>query len=153
MFEGLDELYQELIRDHYRRPRNHGRIEGADRSVELLNPLCGDEVTVDLKLEGERVADVRFFGRGCTISQSSASLMTELIKGKSVAEAADLVGTFRAFMRNEADADQVGEKLGDLVAFQGVPRKYATRVRCAMLAWNALDLAMRGKTGRATTNE
>jgi nitrogen fixation NifU-like protein len=151
VYDDLEDLYQQLIRDHYRRPHNRGTIEGADRSVSLLNPLCGDEIAVDLKLAGERVEDVRFHGQGCTISQASASMMTDLLKGKSLAEAAELIQTFKAMMRNEGDPEALAKKLGDLLAFQGVPKKYHQRIKCATLAWNAAQLALEGKTGTATT--
>ncbi len=151
MYDDLQDLYQQLILDHYTRPRNRGPLAGADRSVSLLNPLCGDEITVDVKLDGDRIADVRHSGHGCSISQSSASMMTALLKGKSAAEAADLVKLYKGMMRGEGETEALGERLGDLLAFQNVPKRFAQRVKCATLAWNALQLALEGKSGKGTT--
>lgn len=153
MYDDLQDLYQQLILDHYRKPRNRGALAGADRTVELKNPLCGDEIGVDLKLDGDRIADVRFHGHGCSISQSSASMMTELLKGKTAAQAQELVALFKRMMRNEAGTpDELGERLGDVVALHGVPRKFAQRIKCATLAWNALQMALEGKTGHVDTD-
>ncbi len=131
----LDDLYREVILDHYTRPRNKGTIDGADIKVEGANPLCGDELSIYVKLSGGTISDVRFVGRGCSISQASASMMTEQIKGKTLAEARNLVGQFKAMMHGETVSE---EDLGDLVALQGV-RKFPVRIKCATLAWVALD--------------
>ena len=144
----LEDLYQQLILDHYRRPRNRGPIDGADRSVELYNPLCGDEIAVDLKLEGERVAACRFHGQGCSISQSSASMMTERVIGKTIREALELVRRFKSMMRGEGDFAAAASDLGDLVALRGVVQ-FPVRIKCATLAWNALEAALGGKSGKA----
>jgi nitrogen fixation NifU-like protein len=136
-------LYQELILDHYRRPRNKGELEGATRSAVMKNPLCGDEVALHVKLEGDRLSDVRFSGRGCSISQASASMMTQLVKGKDAAEIAELRETFRDLVMGAASVDDSAAtgKLGSLRALGGVSR-FPARVKCALLAWNALETAM-----------
>lgn len=149
MSGGFDDLYQALILDHYRKPRNRGKIEGATRSVELFNPLCGDEIAVDLKLDGDKLSDVKFHGQGCSISQASASMMTELLKGKSSSAAADLVKLFKSMLRGETTVDAAGEKIGDLVALGGVTQ-FPARIKCATLAWNAMQMALEGKTGKET---
>jgi nitrogen fixation NifU-like protein len=133
----LEELFQELILDHYRRPRNKGTLEPRTRRVGLSNPSCGDELELDLCLEGDRIAEVRFSGRGCSISQASASMMTELIKGKSVREARALAARFNEMMHGSAEAarDRV---LGEARALAGVA-KFPVRVKCALLGWNALE--------------
>lgn len=131
----LDDLYREVILDHYTRPRNKGSLDGADITVDGANPLCGDELSIYVKLAGGRISDVRFVGRGCSISQASASMMTEQIKGKTLPQARALVGQFKAMMHGEAVPE---EDLGDLIALQGV-RKFPVRVKCATLAWVALD--------------
>jgi nitrogen fixation NifU-like protein len=141
-------LYQELILDHYRRPRNKGELEGATTSVTMKNPLCGDEVALHVLLEGDKVSDLKFSGRGCSISQASASMMTQLVKGKSAAEIEQLRGTFRDMVMGATDAnDQSVEKsLGSLRALSGVSR-FPARVKCALLAWNALQTALAGNSG------
>jgi len=141
-------LYQELILDHYRRPRNKGELEGATRSAVMKNPLCGDEVALHVKVEGDKLSDVRFSGRGCSISQASASMMTQLVKGKSASEIAELGGTFRDLVMGAApagDSEATG-KLGSLRALGGVSR-FPARVKCALLAWNALETAMSKPAG------
>lgn len=134
---GLAELYQELILDHYRRPRNKGSLETFTRRVALTNPACGDELELDLALDGETISDVRFSGQGCSISQASASMMTQLIKGKTVAEARALAGRFNEMMHGSAEA--AGDRaLGEARALAGVA-KFPVRVKCALLGWNALE--------------
>ncbi|MDP9727576.1 Fe-S cluster assembly sulfur transfer protein SufU [Alicyclobacillus tolerans] len=133
----LDELYRQVIMDHYQHPRNQGKLEEAAVSVELRNPSCGDEIRLQLLLQDGKVEDVRFEGSGCSISMASASMMTEAIKGQSVDKALELAHQFRAMMRGEeVDA----EALGDLEALQGVS-KFPARIKCATLAWQALDNA------------
>jgi nitrogen fixation protein NifU and related proteins len=141
-------LYQELILDHYRRPRNKGELEGATTSVTMKNPLCGDEVALHVLLEGDKVSDLKFSGRGCSISQASASMMTQLVKGKSAEEIKELRETFRDMVMGVTDAnDQSVEKnLGSLRALSGVSR-FPARVKCALLAWNALETALAGNSG------
>lgn len=131
----LDDLYREVILDHYSHPRNKGELPDPDIKVEGANPLCGDELSIFVKLDGGRVADVRFTGRGCSISQASASMMTEQIKGKTIKEARALAARFKGMMQGQAiDEDEMGE----LAALQGV-RKFPVRVKCATLSWVALE--------------
>jgi len=134
----LDDLYREVILDHYSHPRNKGELPDPDIKVEGANPLCGDELSIFVKLDGGRVAEVRFVGRGCSISQASASMMTEQIKGKTLDEARALAGRFKAMMRGEAVSE---DELGELMALQGV-RKFPVRVKCATLSWVALEQGM-----------
>ena len=133
-------LYQEMILDHYRRPRNKGTLERADASVEVKNPLCGDEIGLQVAFDGESVSDLRFSGRGCSISQASASMMTQLVKGKSTEEIGAIRKQFRDLMLgNPPAADDA--QLGSLRALSGVAR-FPARVKCALLAWNALESAL-----------
>ncbi len=143
----LEDLYREVILDHYRSPRNRGQLEDAGIVVELNNPLCGDEITLYLALEGDVVKDVRFDGRGCSISQSSASMMTEAVMGKSAAEAVDLINRFKGMMRSEITADEAD--LGDLEALQGVA-KFPVRIKCAVLSWEALRQGLEQGEGRVS---
>lgn len=131
----LDDLYREVILDHYSRPRNKGTLDDADIKVEGANPLCGDELAIYVKLTGEKISDVRFVGRGCSISQASASMMTGEIKGKTLEEARGLVGRFKAMMHGEPASE---DELGDLMALQGV-RKFPVRIKCATLSWVAFE--------------
>lgn len=151
----LDDLYRELILDHYSHPRNRGELPDADIKVEGANPLCGDELTIFVKLDGGRVSAVRFHGRGCSISQASASMMTEQIKGKTLDEARALAARFKAMMLGEAASE---DELGELMALQGV-RKFPVRVKCATLSWIALEQGMdefeagRGQVAAKATSE
>ena len=131
----LSALYQEIILDHYRRPRNKGTIEAPDEHVQMRrNPLCADELALDVSFDGDRFTDVRFTGSGCSISQASASMMTQAVKGKSLEEAATLFQQFHKLIHGEP----VDEKsLGELRALAGVS-KFPVRMRCALLAWGAL---------------
>ncbi|MGI6611550.1 MAG: Fe-S cluster assembly sulfur transfer protein SufU [Limnochordia bacterium] len=131
----LDDLYREVIMEHYRSPRNHTELDDPSFSLTLTNPLCGDEITLYLRIADGRVVDVTFLGRGCSISQASASLMTEAIKGKTITEAVEIMHHFRGMMRGEHHEDD--EILGDLVALSGVV-KFPIRVKCAILPWEAL---------------
>jgi nitrogen fixation NifU-like protein len=133
----LEELFQELILDHYRRPRNKGSLDPHTRRVGLTNPSCGDELELDLRLDGDVIADVRFSGRGCSISQASASMMTQLIKGKTVQEARSLAGRFNEMMHGSAEAAH-DKTLGEARSLVGVAR-FPVRVKCALLGWNALE--------------
>ena len=139
----ISALYQELILDHYRRPRNKGEIENPDETIVMKNPLCGDEITIQLRYEGDKVEDVGFVGRGCSISQASASMMTQLVKGKSSEEIEALRSRFRDMVMGNADA-QEDKSLGSLRALSGVS-KFPARVKCALLAWNALEEAQRNR--------
>jgi len=139
--DGLAELYQELILDHYRRPRNQGALEAHSRRVALANPVCGDELELDLLLDGDTITDVRFSGHGCSISQASASMMTQLVKGRTVAEARRLAVRFSEMMRGSEEAAR-DRALGEARALAGVAR-FPVRVKCALLAWNALEESTR----------
>ncbi len=131
----LDELYRELILDHYKRPRNHSIPANAQVRAEGYNPVCGDEVDMGIIFDGDTVADLGLAGRGCSISQASGSMMSELVKGKSVAEIRRLTDEFKTMLTNPEQG--VPEDLGDLEALQGVG-KFAVRVKCATLAWHTL---------------
>jgi nitrogen fixation NifU-like protein len=162
---GLEDLYREIILDHYRSPRNRGQLDTPPAvKAQGHNPLCGDEIEVYLLLDGDRVADVRISGQGCSISQSSASMMSQAVKGKTIGEVKALVRAFKSMMSihehdlggDDADAEQDGAdggsgaevKLGDLEALRGVV-KFPVRIKCATLAWNTL---VQGLTeGSATT--
>jgi len=133
-------LYQEMILDHYRRPRNKGEMPDADASVLMKNPLCGDEIAVHLRYDGDEIADLGFSGRGCSISQASASMMTQLLKGKSVEEAEGIRARFRDMVMGNKEAAE-DASLGSLRALGGVAR-FPARVKCALLAWNALETAL-----------
>jgi nitrogen fixation NifU-like protein len=135
----LGALYQEMILDHYRRPRNKGTLENPDASVEMKNPLCGDEIELQVAFDHDCVCDLRFSGRGCSISQASASMMTQLVKGKSTEEIDAIRKQFRELMLGQAPADD--GRLGSLRALSGVA-KFPARVKCALLAWNALETAL-----------
>ena len=139
----ISALYQEMILDHYRRPRNKGELEGATKSVIMKNPLCGDEVALSVLMDGDKISDLKFSGRGCSISQASASMMTQLVKGKSAEEIDQLGDTFRDMVMgtiDPADKDKIAP-LGSLRSLSGVSR-FPARVKCALLAWNALESAM-----------
>ena len=133
----LDSLYKELILDHYKKPRNRGVLNPASVQQEGLNPSCGDELELYLSIEGERITGVAFSGEGCAISQSSASMMTEAIKGKSCDEVLALAESFRKMIRGEEPTDE----LGDLKMLQGISKLHA-RVKCATLAWVTLEQAI-----------
>jgi len=136
----LDDLYQEVILDHGRRPRNFRIIQGADRVAEGLNPLCGDHFKLYLKLEGDRIQDIAFEGSGCAISKASASLMTSALKGKTVAEAERMFERFHSLV-TEGPAHVELSELGKLAALSGVC-EFPARVKCASLVWHALDSAL-----------
>ena len=139
----LEELYREVILDHYRNPRNKGHLEHPQASAQGVNPLCGDEITIEVSFDGDRVSEVAVDSQGCSISQSSASMMTEAIKGKSRKEINQLVGRFRQMMSLDEgddpglDPERPGAVLGDIEALQGV-RQYPVRIKCASLGWNTL---------------
>ena len=159
---GLEDLYREIILDHYRSPRNRGELASPPATrTEGFNPLCGDEIVVFLDVADGRVADVKIGGQGCSISQSSASMMSAAVKGKSVEEARALIRAFKALMSIherslDADGAETGEaeavapdpsvKLGDLEALQGVV-KFPVRIKCATLSWNTLAQGLDEATG------
>jgi nitrogen fixation NifU-like protein len=146
----LSDLYQEVILDHGRRPRNFGPLPGATHHAEGLNPLCGDHLTVHATLDRDgRVADVHFEGTGCAISKASASVMTGVVKGRSAAEVDALFETFHHLV-TEGDTAGGGEALGKLAVFGGV-HEFPTRVKCASLAWHTLRQALHGGQGPVST--
>ena len=138
---GLEDLYREIILDHYRTPRNRGELPPPASHAVGHNPLCGDEIDVYLQVDGDTVTDVKVGGQGCSISQSSASMMSQAVKGRSVAQVRALVRRFKGMMSiEEPDGDGAADveiKLGDLEALQGVV-KFPVRIKCATLAWNTL---------------
>jgi nitrogen fixation NifU-like protein len=137
----LDELYKEVILDHYKNPRNKRALPGAELSCKKNNPLCGDEITVHAHLSDGRVAEITFEGSGCSISQASASMLTEAIEGASVQDAETLAGKFRGMMEGKVEPDE--DTFGDLMALKGVV-KYPVRIKCAVLAWDVLQEALAG---------
>lgn len=143
----LEDLYREVILDHYRNPRNRGRLDSPDAAAEGVNPLCGDEINLELKFDDGRVAEVAVDGQGCSISQASASMMSEAIKGKTREEILDLLSRFRGMMSLEdgvepgIDPERPGAALGDMEALQGV-RQYPVRIKCAALGWTVLQDAL-----------
>ena len=147
----LQELYREVILDHNRHPRNFGELEEADRVVEGVNPLCGDKMTLYVKLDGDRVEDISFKGTGCAISVASSSLMTEKAKGGSVGELEQLFDQVHDMLTADDPApDPDLERLEKLAALSGV-REYPTRVKCASLAWHALKTAISGSDDTVST--
>ncbi len=146
----LRELYQQVILDHSRSPRNFKELEDADRSAEGYNPLCGDQITVYLTLDGDRVREASFKGSGCAISKASASLMTAVVKGKTVAEVEELFGNFRDMVTSGHDEEIDEESVGKLVVLKGV-REFPVRVKCATLAWHTLRAALEDKAETVKT--
>ena len=159
LMDDLQSLYQELIIDHYKNPRCQGTLECPDAQCALLNPLCGDEVSVQIELSADssagsaasssesssEISRVRFHGKGCSISQASASMMSELCEGKSVEDARSLVSTFTLMLKDQLDEEELVQ-LGDAASLQGV-KKFAARIKCAMLGWEALEKCLRSTSG------
>jgi nitrogen fixation NifU-like protein len=141
----LNELYRDVILDHNRHPRNFGDLEQADASVEGFNPLCGDRLTLKVKLRDDTISDIRFEGEGCAISTASASLMTEAVKGKTRREALELFERVHHLLTDEAAP---ADELGKLAALSGV-REYPSRVKCASLCWHTLSSVLRERTADA----
>jgi nitrogen fixation protein NifU and related proteins len=142
----LSELYQQVILDHNRRPRNRGKLPTANRVAHGDNPTCGDQCSVYLRLDGDRIADISFDGSGCAISQASASLMTTQLKGKSAAEAGELFRRFHEIVTSGREP----EEISDLAAFAGV-HAFPARIKCATLGWHAALNALKGEPAPATT--
>lgn len=140
MSDTLD-LYQELILDHYKRPRNRGKMESADCEAEGYNPLCGDRVAIYVKLDGDTITDVHFDGTGCAISTASASLLTESMKGKTVQEVRSQFERFQRLVTGQATEAESADGMGKLEAFATVSQ-YPARVKCAVLAWHTLKAAL-----------
>ena len=148
MFD-LKDLYQEVIVDHNRTPRNFGELKDADCTVEGYNPLCGDKLNLYVKYDGDRISDVKFDGSGCAISVASASLMTEALKGKTKAEAETIFNDFHELLTAKELPEDL-DKLDKLAALAGV-RDYPTRIKCATLCWHTLHSALEGKSVPVTT--
>ena len=145
----LDDLYREIILDHYRSPRHKGRVENPDLTARGYNPLCGDDIELTLKVSDGVIEQVAFDGHGCSISQASASMLTEAITGRRLDYALALAGDVRAlFTGGQVDPEQ----LGDLEALQGVTR-YPIRIKCATLAWNALQVSAQDSPGSTYSDE
>lgn len=139
---GLEDLYREIILDHYKSPRNRGTLEPPAVRAEGHNPLCGDEIEVFIAVENDIVSDVKISGQGCSISQSSASMMSAAIKGKPIADVRALISRFKHMMSIEEDGEpDTSAPLGDLEALQGVV-KFPVRIKCAVLSWNTLAEAL-----------
>ena len=147
----LSELYQQVILDHNKKPRNFRVMEAANRRAEGYNPLCGDQLTVYLDLEGDVVRDVSFEGSGCAISKAAASMMTQALKGKSRAEVETLFDEFHRMVTGELDEESEPNQLGRLTIFAGV-RDYPARVKCASLAWHTMHAALEGEDTATTEN-
>jgi nitrogen fixation NifU-like protein len=145
----LKELYQQVILDHYKRPRNFQRLQEANRHAQGHNPLCGDDVSVYLKMDGDVIQDISFEGAGCAISKASASMMTAALKGKTRAEAEELFTKFHQMVTGDDGAPDPLE-LGKLAVFCGVS-EFPVRVKCASLAWHTLRAALDGKDGTVST--
>jgi len=148
VIEGARELYQEVILDHYRRPRNFHALDPADRHAQGRNPLCGDVVEVYLRLDDDRIADIAFQGQGCAICTASSSLMTEALVGHTVDEALELFASFHALLTDEGAA--TGGELGKLEVFAGV-REFPVRVKCATLPWHTARAALEQREQPVTT--
>ena len=148
----LNELYQEVILEHSKAPRNYRRPAGTNHTAEGYNPLCGDHFTVFLDMDGDKIREVGFQGSGCAISKASASMMTQSLKGKTRAEAEHLFEQFHGLVTGEPGANSNGSDLGKLAVFSGVC-KYPARVKCATLAWHALQSALEGEQKPVSTEE
>ncbi|MCH7495631.1 MAG: SUF system NifU family Fe-S cluster assembly protein [Candidatus Marinimicrobia bacterium] len=134
----LDDLYKEVIIDHYKNPRNHGVLDSPDLEFNGHNPLCGDTVTLHIQTDGKQVTDIKFQGEGCSISQASISMMTDKIKGLTPDEVLKLVENFRAMMKGEEDPEI---DMGELEVLQGV-KQFPARIKCALLGWDTLKQAI-----------
>lgn len=150
MTDDLRDLYQEVLLDHHKRPRNFGELAGANRRAEGYNPLCGDRITVYLLLEGDVIKDVSFSGSGCAICTASASLMTEILKGKSESAVEALFGRFHDLVTSDPGEEIDAEDLGKLAVFAGV-REFPMRIKCATLAWHTLRAALEEKSDTVST--
>jgi len=148
----LTDLYQEVILDHNRRPRNFGPLPDANRTAKGHNPLCGDKLTLYLKVDGDRITGISFEGSGCAISKASASLMTDAVKGQNVADADALFDRFHAMVKTPIDQPVDEDALGKLAVFSGV-REFPMRVKCASLAWHTLHAALTKHTEEPVKTE
>jgi nitrogen fixation NifU-like protein len=146
----VNELYQQVILDHNKSPRNFRAIANATRRVEGFNPLCGDHYTVFVRLEGDRIADISFEGAGCAISKASASVMSSMVKGRTIGEAEELFRDFHRLVTGEMEGEGAMERLGKLAAFAGVS-EFPARVKCASLAWHTLHAAVKSDATTVST--
>ena len=146
----LRELYQQVILDHNKNPRNFGPLENANRTAEGRNPLCGDEIRVYLRLDGDTIEDIKFEGRGCAISKASASMMTMSLKGKSTEEAEQLFQSVHDMLTGESDPEADPDEMGRLAVLSGV-REFPVRVKCASLGWHAMRAALKDESKTVST--
>ena len=152
MSDDLEDLYQDIILDHNRRPRNSRELPDRTHFAEGLNPLCGDEVTVNIKLNDDIIEDISFQGQGCAISQASASLMTELLKGKSLEDLKKQSGIVHELLTAEEEKPDALFEYGNLAALSGV-RKFPARIKCATLSWHTLEAALKGQHAISTEDD
>ena len=145
----LSELYQQVILDHNKKPRNFHKLENANRKAEGYNPLCGDQLNIYLKIDDEQVTDISFEGSGCAISKASASMMTQAVKGKSQAEVEQLFDEFHRMVTGTLDAETEPNHLGKLKIFAGV-REFPVRVKCATLSWHTMHAALNNQAITST---
>ena len=145
----LHDLYQEILLEHNNKPRNYRALPDANRKADGYNPLCGDQITLYLKVEGDVISDVAFQGVGCAISRASASMLTQSVKGETLARAEEIFDGFHALI-TDPDADVDCDMLGDLEMLSGVSA-FPTRIKCAVLAWHTLNAAIDGKEDSVTT--
>ena len=146
----LEDLYQEMVIEHYSKPRNFRKLEEANRVAQGNNPFCGDKIILYLQVENDVISDVSFQGSGCAISRASTSMMTESIKGKSSAEAKDIFEDFHQMLTRGTDGEFDSERLGDLELLAGVS-EFPTRIKCAILSWHTLKAALKGQEGTVKT--
>lgn len=144
----LSSLYQQLILEHYRNPRNKAELDEKSVEIHMANPVCGDEIRLQLRIEGDEIAEAKFVGQGCSISQAAVSMMTTLLQGRKLDEAGELAGRFTEMMHGDEDAAK-DRALGDLRALQGVS-KFPVRIKCALLGFDALQEALKKSAGEAT---
>jgi nitrogen fixation NifU-like protein len=144
----LSSLYQQLILEHYRNPRNKSELEEKSVEIHMANPVCGDEIRLQLRIEGDEIAEAKFVGQGCSISQAAVSMMTTLLEGRSLDDAEKLSRRFTELMHGDAEAAK-DRSLGDLRALQGVS-KFPVRIKCALLGFDALQEAIKRSAGEAT---
>jgi nitrogen fixation NifU-like protein len=145
----LHDLYQEILLEHNNKPRNYRKIEDANRKADGYNPLCGDQITLYLKVEDDVITDAAFQGHGCAISRASASMLTQSVKGETLAKAGEIFDGFHALI-TDPDADVDYDLLGDLEMLSGVSA-FPTRIKCAVLAWHTFNAAIEGKEDSVTT--
>lgn len=146
----LRELYQEMVLDHNSRPRNFKKVEGATHQSEGYNPLCGDRITLYLKMRGDIIEDLGFQGTGCAISRASASMMTQSVKGKTIEQAEEIFGAFHKMVTRDVGEPYDSDDLGDLEVLSGVA-EFPSRVKCASLSWHTLNAALEGKAQKIST--